>query len=617
LLGILVGVFIATMLVVLGALFVSWPVVDVVARLTSWAQAMPPSLVESWLGGIVSRLLRGGPSFIVIMFAAGVLLCLVGIVGNANKIGLHYFYRDRLIETYLKTEATKLSLTLDLVHDAMDMRLKELHGVALSPKQRPDYRKCVTTAPYLLVSAAINLADRRDLTRKDRKSGYFVFSKLYCGSYHTGFRATDEYQAGEVKLARALTISGAAVGSGMGYQTFFAQAFATTLFNLRLGYWMENPGKPPRFLRSRAERPIFSPRYLLREMLSWTHARGRLVNLSDGGHTGDNVGIYPLLQRRCKVIIACDAEADPHLAFGAFTEALRHAYIDMNIDVDIDLTMIRPDPVTGRSRSHCAVGHIRYPDPQPGEPGKPREAWLIYLKNSLTGDEPEPSKNYKVAHPDFPHETTADQFFDDAQFESYRALGDHLVEHTFEPVLTSRIPFSDPWLRCIQSHHTSVKAVDDPDYWRVTATLADIEGLLTGQDNLRWYYEECYLPLAERRAYVPAPPSSTPITRVSLKQVRLMEQVYLALDLGRYANAPDNRGWMNLFRSWGRSPTFRAEFARLGGMLTAEFVQFYEAYVKDKPPIDEAPIPHPWDVNFPRGAPRIYLDPGRREAGLF
>ena len=60
----------------------------------------------------------------------------------------------------------------------------------------------------------------------------------------------------------------------------------------------------------------------------------------------------------------------------------------MNIDVDIDLTMIRPDPVTGLSRSHCAVGRIRYPPPECGELPPPPEAWLIYLKNSLIGDSP-------------------------------------------------------------------------------------------------------------------------------------------------------------------------------------------------------------------------------------
>jgi hypothetical protein len=34
--------------------------------------------------------------------------------------------------------------------------------------------------------------------------------------------------------------------------------------------------------------------------------------------------------------------------------------------------------------------------------------------------------NYGVKHPEFPHQTTVDQFFDESQFESYRQLGIHL-----------------------------------------------------------------------------------------------------------------------------------------------------------------------------------------------
>ena len=32
-------------------------------------------------------------------------------------------------------------------------------------------------------------------------------------------------------------------------------------------------------------------------------------------------------------------------------------------------------------------------------------------------------KGYKGKHPDFPDESTADQFFDEEQFEAYRELG--------------------------------------------------------------------------------------------------------------------------------------------------------------------------------------------------
>ena len=353
-----------------------------------------------------------------------VVLLLLGIVGDANRLSPHYFYRDRLAEAYLYTEhPSGRTTTLHMMRDTVELRLKDLHGEQVRDQPEP-----ATTAPYHIISCAVNLAGSRDLTRKDRKSGYFMFSKYFCGSRHTGYRRTDEYLAGDIKMARAVTISGAATSSGVGSGTFFAQAFATVLFNLRLGYWMPNPSKPSSTSNALIRSWHFWPKWLWREITMATDERHSLINLSDGGHTGDNIGIYPLLQRRCRLIIACDAECDPALSFGSFTEAIRHAYIDLGIDIDIDLTMLRPDRETGMSRSHCAVGLIRYP---PDATGARRVGHLVYLKNSLTGDEPETVLNYKSNNPVFPHESTADQFFDDAQFESYRSLGVHIAEHAF------------------------------------------------------------------------------------------------------------------------------------------------------------------------------------------
>jgi hypothetical protein len=310
-----------------------------------------------------------------------------------------------------------------MMRDTAELKLEDLHGLSARHGIEP-----ASTAPLHVISCAINLAGSRDLTRKDRKSGYFLFSKYFCGSRHTGYRRTMDYVGGDVKVGRALTISGAAAASGIGSGTFFAQAFATVVFNLRLGYWMPNPLKPGSTSNAFGKSWSFWPKWLWREITLGTDERHSMVNLSDGGHTGDNVGLYPLLQRRCKLIIACDAECDPGLTFGSFTEAMRHAYIDLGIDIDIDLTMLRPNRETGMSRSHCAVGLIHYP---PDDRGVRLVGYLVYLKNSMTGDEPEPVLNYKSNNPAFPHESTADQFFDDAQFESYRALGVHIAEHAF------------------------------------------------------------------------------------------------------------------------------------------------------------------------------------------
>jgi len=575
---------------------------------------------------------------LAIAICGGVLLMLSLFV-NLNRIGLHYFYRDRILETYLRSEVPATDLSMKTFVDAMEMRLKDVQGN--QQNAAPD--KPGNTAPYLLVSAALNLAGSRDLTRKDRKSGYFLFSKYFCGAKQTGYLETETYAGGLTQFARALTVSGAAAGTGVGYQTFFAQSFLAALFNIRLGQWVPNP-------RTNAQqRVVFWPAYIIREVFGLTNEWSPLVNVSDGGHTGDNVGIYPLLERRCKVIIACDAEADPTIAFGSFTEALRHAYVDLGVDVDIDLSMITPDPVTGLSKAHCAIGRIRYPE-CPG-----RASFLIYMKNSLTGNEPAPVSNYKRTSPAFPHESTGDQFFDDAQFESYRALGDHLAEETFGRwVLDHNVrqilklpPVQAPQVACMMDfaladidrawddlliYHSPFRAADsEAEFRELTSKLAALERLVVDTPGLLPYYREC---MGLPKHLPPGIQAVDPVNLIVM-QIQLMEDVYFSLRLDQYANARDNRGWMNLFRRWAASPTFREHFKELQTVYSNDFVAFYCNYIEGWALIDKEPLPHAWDVlhatddardatvetKHPvahrcrqRGAPGFYLDPGRREA---
>ena len=364
---------------------------------------------------------------------ASILFVALGFLLDFNTLSLHYFYRDRLVEAYLQTfapidESADVRPELRLRDDA-EMLLTHLHGHPDS--DGPDApTRCVTPAPLHLIVASLNLTASRDMTRRDRKSDQFVFSKLHCGSQTTGFMRTAEYRGGETKLARAMTISGAAASPAMGRGTFFAEAFALTLFNARLGQWLENPRFKGGCRARWSERFVFWPRYLLLEMMGSTDANARLVHLSDGGHTGDNIGIVPLLKRRCALIIACDAEADPGYAFGSLTEALRQIYIDENIKVDLELDGVAPDPSTGRSPSHRAVGRIRYPAVTDAAGRRLGEeiGWLVVLKSSITGDELARIANYRRDNPIFPQQTTADQFFDDNQFESYRELGYHVAK---------------------------------------------------------------------------------------------------------------------------------------------------------------------------------------------
>ena len=74
---------------------------------------------------------------------------------------------------------------------------------------------------------------------------------------------------------------------------------------------------------------------------------------------------------------------------------------------------------------HFAVGKIDYGPEFP-------LGWLVYIKSSLTGDENPYIREYSLKNPDFPHEPDGNQFFNDTQFECYRALGYHAAQGFLE-----------------------------------------------------------------------------------------------------------------------------------------------------------------------------------------
>lgn len=361
------------------------------------------------------------------------LISALGLIVDSNRISPHYFYRDRLTEAYLRTtarvergEGGRQGMPLAVLRNDEGLRLQELGA---------DNGR----GPYHLLVTALNLRGSSELERKTMLSDHFLFSRNYVGSRVTGWVGTEEYRDGETKLARAMTISAAAAGPGAGYHTSALSAFMLTLFNVRLGYWMENPWFYRPGERNPRRRLTYWPAYLFRELIGAPTARERLVNLSDGGHTGDNLGLLPLLARRCKMIVVADAEADGDYEFESFNNAVRLAFIEENIEITIDLEPLRPAARAGTageghpdgelrtSERSWAQGTIRYPATarRAASGGK-----LIYIKASLPagGDGvPVHVANYARTHPAFPHETTADQFFDDAQFESYRALGHHVA----------------------------------------------------------------------------------------------------------------------------------------------------------------------------------------------
>jgi hypothetical protein len=114
-----------------------------------------------------------------------------------------------------------------------------------------------------------------------------------------------------------------------------------------------------------------------------------------------------------------DAEQDPSMSCASLAKLIRYARIDLGIEINIDLNPLNLDDTTGFTHRHWTVGTIEY--------GNKERGYLLYVKSSMTGDEAPYVKDYRKRNPSFPQESTADQFFDEAQFESYRALGYHAM----------------------------------------------------------------------------------------------------------------------------------------------------------------------------------------------
>ena len=299
-----------------------------------------------------------------------------------------------------------------------------------------------------------------DQAAQERKAKSYFFSPLHHG-FDTGLEATDEdltqrredpeqdedselfaYRCSEkanrgegVSLGTALTVSGAAVNPCMGYHSSPPLAFLMTVFNARLGMWLGNPKRADTWADPGPRRGLF---YLLAELFGYTTENSKYVNLADGGFF-DNLGIYELVRRRCRFIVACDAEADSKLEFAALGNAIRRCRADFGVNIDIRIDPIRRRE-TGKSEWHCAVGTIEYPEE------RAPHGTLVYIKASMTGDEPEDVINYAAAHHSFPHEPTADQWFGESQFESYRKLGQHVAEQVFcvaDPPSSERLPAAE------------------------------------------------------------------------------------------------------------------------------------------------------------------------------
>jgi hypothetical protein len=230
-----------------------------------------------------------------------------------------------------------------------------------------------------------------------------------------------------ISLGTAMTLSGAAASPNMGYHSSPATAFLMTLFNVRLGAWLPNPACPGISSKEMGmSRPKYALAPLLRELLGLSGSRAPYAYLSDGGHF-DNLGLYEMVRRRCRLILISDAGCDLECSFQDLGMAIRKIFIDQQIRIEFPELGICPRGGGSSVLVSSAIGHIHYPDFQGNGP----HGYVLYLKPSYSAAHvPVEVRAYAEVHPTFPHESTGDQWFAESQFESYRRLGEFLLSQT-------------------------------------------------------------------------------------------------------------------------------------------------------------------------------------------
>lgn len=390
-----------------------------------------------------------------------VLALFMGRYTNLNYVSIHRYYRDRLMETYLPNvhDALKGASDCQTIPAAADR-------AALSAMCGP----AAGNGPYHIINTNLVLVSSEIKKYRGRGGDNFILTPAYCGSNATGWLRTELFMNNRLTLATAMAISGAAANphtgiGGSGPTRNPVLSLLMSLLNFRLGYWAPNPNPTINQAQLQTDHtrsgsrlgrlmsdinPLrgYRPNYFVPTLTATAfgsmigqfihrvslklpgalsisdrhfgkNEKNRFIELTDGGHF-ENLGLYELVRRRLPRIIVCDAAADPDFGFNDLANAIEKVRVDFGAVVTIDIAPLIPHRSSkaeeiAAAETACITGRIVYADHT--------EAELYYIKTTFFQDLPADLFAYKKSNPAFPDETTADQFFDEKQFEAYRELG--------------------------------------------------------------------------------------------------------------------------------------------------------------------------------------------------
>jgi hypothetical protein len=384
------------------------------------------------------------------ILAGLVIAAVVGFIAsrciNINRFSLHALYRNRLIRAFLGASRVRTPDPFTGLDENDDPRMHQLwprpDAMGRWPNRDPDEWR-----PFHIVNLTLNIVSSKRLAWQERKAAPFTVSPLHCGTSSKSETVAKEAGNAEAReagayrpsltygdpegitLGTAMAISGAAANPNMGYHSSPSIALLMTLFNVRLGWWLGNPGREGTrtFMHEGPEIAIVP---LVQETFGLTTDTRQYIHLSDGGHF-ENLGLYEMVRRRCRLIVISDAGRDPDYAFEDLGNAVRKISIDLGVPIHFHkLEALKRRPKDGSDiLEHCdyhAVAEINY---QGADGSGVENGLILYVKAGYHGTESASVRSYAMANPDFPHQSTANQWFSESQFESYRSLGFEIMEN--------------------------------------------------------------------------------------------------------------------------------------------------------------------------------------------
>lgn len=388
-----------------------------------------------------------------------------------NRSSLYTFYRARLVRAYLGAgnvarfgghqQAATGSCQR---HEIANARLAVQDVHADDDVAMAEYVPHLGGGPVHLINACVNQTrdPRGGLFNQDRKGLPITIGPQ--GRVRVGdgdWRAVEKPDS--LTLGSWMAISGAAVAPGLGSSTKPGIASLLTMSGIRLGYWW-NTQSLSRDAGAAVSRSMGKYAQLLAELQGRFDGTKRADwYLSDGGHF-ENTAAYALLREECALVVVADCGADPRYAFGDLENLVRKARIDLQAEITFlkprmprtatagtatdqtqagqttplhDAKAARPstgkappsatahaaptifgslnDLASADSQACLALARIDY---RTGKAG-----YMVVVKPNMCAGVPVDLVNFKADRPLFPQEPTTDQFFSEAQWESYFHLG--------------------------------------------------------------------------------------------------------------------------------------------------------------------------------------------------